>query len=443
MVVIDLFTGAGGLSEGFHEEGYKIVAQVEKEKWACETLKTRLMYHFLKRNHELELYFDFLRRSFNYKTLDQDRIMIFKKYPELKEKMHYEVLNRKFGNPVNDPEATSSSNIIKEIEVSLKYNKGTSVDLIIGGPPCQAYSLIGRSRLKEAANRDSRNYLFYYYLKIVEEFRPRAFVFENVPGILTAKNGKIFSVIQEEFDRIGYKILSGAHPQHKNNIIDFSDYGTFQRRNRVILFGFRTELNYSYPDFSRFTEHWNEEKNTRNVIGDLPFLLPGQGADLKLMEYPEQDGQELSEYQKKMRENSIGILNHKARPIQERDREIYRIAIEYSNQGIQLKYNELPENLKTHRNEQSFLDRFKVHNWNEVPHTIVAHIAKDGHYNIHPDIEQARSLTVREAARIQGFPDNYKFEGPRTAQFVQVGNAVPPIMSKVIAKAIKHLLTSR
>ncbi|AST07885.1 site-specific DNA methylase [Anoxybacillus flavithermus NBRC 109594] len=442
MIVIDLFTGAGGLSEGFHEEGYKIVAQIEKEKWACETLKTRLIYHFLNKNNDLELYFEFLRKSFNYKTLDQDRMMIFKKYPELKEKINYEILNRKFGNPANEREATSSSDIIKEIYASLKYNNATSVDLIIGGPPCQVYSVIGRSRLKEAANRDSRNYLFYYYLNIVKEFQPKAFVFENVPGILTAKDGQIFSVIQEEFDNIGYTILSGNDPEHKNNIIDFSDYGVFQRRKRVVLFGFKKELNYTYPDFSRFTEYWNEEKNTRNVIGDLPSLSPREGEDLKLIEYPLQNNSELSEYQKKMRENSMGITNHKARAVRDHDRMIYRIAIEYSNQGIQLKYNELPKDLKTHQNEESFLDRFKVHNWNEIPHTIVAHIAKDGHYNIHPDIKQARSLTVREAARIQGFPDNYKFEGPRTAQFVQVGNAVPPIMSRVIAKAVKHLLTS-
>ncbi|MBB3907323.1 DNA cytosine methyltransferase [Anoxybacteroides rupiense] len=441
MIVIDLFTGAGGLSEGFHEEGYKIVAQIEKEKWACETLKTRSIYHFLNKNNDLELYFEFLRKSFSYKNLDQDRMIIFEKYPELKEKIDYEILNRKFGNPANDREATSSSDIIREIHESLKYNTATRVDLIIGGPPCQVYSVIGRSRLKEAAIRDSRNYLFYYYLNIVKEFHPKAFVFENVPGILTAKNGRIFSVIQEEFDNIGYTILSGNDPEHKNNIIDFSDYGVFQRRKRVILFGFRKELNYHYPDFSRFAEHWDEEKSTKNAISDLFPLLPGEGEDLKLIEYP-QSGIVLSEYQKKMRENSVGIINHKARTIQERDREIYKMAIERSNRGEQLKYNELPDNLKTHQNETSFLDRFKVHNWNDIPHTIVAHIAKDGHYNIHPDIEQARSLTVREAARIQGFPDNYKFEGPRTAQFVQVGNAVPPIMSKVIAKALKHVLVS-
>lgn len=441
MIVIDLFSGAGGLSEGFYEEGFKIVAQIEKEKWACETLKTRLIYHYLLKNNDLELYFEFLRKSSNYKTLNEDRKFIFKKYPELEEKIKYVILNKKFGNPANDKEATSSSEMIKEISISLRYNDATNVDLIIGGPPCQAYSVIGRSRLKESAEKDSRNYLFYYYLSIVKEFQPKAFVFENVPGILTAKNGLIFSLIQEEFDKIGYTILSGKNKDHKKNIIDFSDYGVFQSRKRVLLFGFKKEYGFPYLDLTRFAESWKESKNTKNAIGDLPPLLPGQGEDLKLMEYSSQNYNELSEYQKKMRENSIGVLNHKARKIRKIDQEIYKLAIELSNKGLQLKYNELPNDLKTQKNEVSFLDRFKVHNWYRIPHTIVAHIAKDGHYNIHPDIEQVRSLTVREAARIQGFPDNYKFEGPRTSQYVQVGNAVPPIMSRVIAKAVKQILT--
>ena len=443
MIVIDLFTGAGGLSEGFHEEDFKIVAQIEKEKWACETLKTRMIYHFLRRNNDLDLYYELLRKSSDYRTIDQDREIVFKKYPEIRKKMELEILNRKFGNPANDPESTSSKKIVKEIYASLEYNKATNVDLIIGGPPCQAYSLIGRSRLKEAAQKDSRNFLFYYYLKIVNEFQPKAFIFENVPGILTAKNGQIFSIIQEEFDRIGYKLLSGNNSDHKDNIIDFSEYGVFQSRKRVILFGFKNHLNYTYPDFSSFAYSWIEKKNTKNAISDLPCLFPGQGEDLKLMEYPSGNDNKLSEYQRKMRENSIGVLNHKVRNINERDREIYKIAIGFAKRGLQLKYNELPNNLKTHQNEKSFLDRFKVHNWEELPHTIVAHISKDGHYNIHPDIKQARSLTVREAARIQGFPDNFKFEGPRTSQYVQVGNAVSPIMSNVIAKAIKKLITSK
>ena len=277
----------------------------------------------------------------------------------------------------------------------------------------------------------------------MKEFQPKVFVFENVPGILTAKQGEIFTKIQEEFDKIGYTILSGNNSEHKKNIIDFSEFGVFQNRKRVILIGFNKEFNYPYPDFSCFAESWKETKTTKNAISDLPPLLPGQGEDLRFIEYPLQSDNELSEYQKKMRKNSIGIFNHKARNIRELDRRIYEIAIDYSNRGMQLKYNELPEDLKTHHNENSFLDRFKVHNWNETPHTIVAHIAKDGHYNIHPDIMQLRSLTVREAARIQGFPDNYKFEGPRTAQFIQVGNAVPPIMSRVIAKSVKQLLTDK
>lgn len=439
MIVIDLFSGAGGLSEGFHEEGYKIVAQVEKEKWACETLKTRMMFHYFKDNNDLEKYHRYLKSGTNYRDLDAKREYFLKDYPELKHKMEREIINRKFGNPNNDEEATSSSEIINMIADSLILNKASAVDLIIGGPPCQAYSLIGRSRMRESVQKDSRNYLFYYYLNIVKEFKPKAFIFENVPGILTAQKGQSFQRIQEEFDRIGYKILTGKSNSHTDNIINFGDYGVIQRRKRVLLFGFKKALNYTYPDFDSNKLNWNEVLNTKNALGDLPSLQPGQGDDWMLYEY-NTSNENLSNYQKKMRENSVGFVNHKARRVHPRDREIYKIVLENLAYGKLTKYNELPSNLKTHKNQDSFLDRFKVHGWNSIPHTVVAHISKDGHYNIHPDISQVRSLTVREAARIQSFPDNYKFEGPRTAQFTQVGNAVPPIMSSVIAKAIKKLI---
>lgn len=433
MVIIDLFSGAGGLSEGFHKEGFKIVAQVEKDRWATETLKTRNIYHELKKNNDLDLYFKYLIAKRSYKYIDQDREIIFKKYDYLREKFEFEILNKKFGNPANDKEATSSKEIISLIENSLKFNNENSVSMIIGGPPCQAYSLVGRGRMGLDAEKDNRNFLFYYYLRIVKEFSPKMFVFENVPGILSAKKGKVFEEIQAQFDKIGYSILSGSDPGDIANVLNFADYGIPQSRKRVLLFGFKKELKLEYPNYSAAKLLWGHELNSMNVLSDLPFLLPGQGTDFKV----EYDVQELSEFQTLMRSDSLGVFNHQARPIQERDREIYRIAINKAKNGEKLNYPDLPIELKTHKNENVFTDRFKVHAENQIPHTVVAHISKDGHYNIHYDINQARSLTVREAARIQTFPDNFFFEGPRTAQFVQVGNAVPPLMSEIIAKTIK------
>lgn len=443
MIVVDLFSGAGGLTEGFYREGYKIIAHVEKDKWACETLKTRICYHYLKEKKDLRLYNEYLRISDDYKKTDMAREIIFKKYPELQNKLKKEVINKAFGNPEFEDGVTSIDDIIKLIEDSMEYNDVKEVDIIIGGPPCQAYSIIGRSRMKEKVLSDKRNYLFQYYKDIVSHFKPKLFVFENVPGILTAKKGLIFEQIQKEFKEIGYNLLSGVKSDPKENILDSKDFGVYESRKRMILIGYSSELNIHYPDFSKYVKRFKEDINANNAISDLPPLQPGEGKDLGLVLYPEQQALVLSKYQKLMRKHSAGVLNHCARSIQDRDRNIYRKAILKSQEGKQLYYWELDGSEKTHKNQESFLDRFKVHGSNEIPHTIVAHISKDGHYNIHPDIEQCRSLTVREAARIQSFPDNYKFEGPRTAQYTQVGNAVPPLMAEVIARTVKNEILSK
>ncbi|MCT4479099.1 DNA cytosine methyltransferase [Bacillus sp. CFBP9009] len=437
MVIIDLFSGAGGLSEGFHKEGYNIVAQVEKDSWACETLKTRTIFYELQKNNDLELYNKYVQGKKTYKNIESSRDEIFEKYDYLREKLSYEIINKKFGNPANDKEATSSRDIVQLINNSLNYHKVNSVNMIIGGPPCQAYSLVGRSRMGVNAEKDNRNFLFYYYLGIVKEYAPEMFIFENVPGILSAKKGEVFKAIQEEFDKIGYTIMSGEDSNHNKNIINFADYGVPQNRKRVLLFGFKNGRNLTYPNYSKFKVDWQHDLTTQNVISDLCKLNPGEGVDFGSLEYNLTN--DLNRFQVSMRESSQVILNHKARPIQERDRQIYKIAIDKTKKGEKLKYPDLPANLKTHKNEKSFIDRFKVHGENEIPHTVVAHISKDGHYNIHYDLQQTRSLTVREVARIQTFPDNFFFEGPRTAQYVQVGNAVPPLMSEIVAKSIKYL----
>lgn len=436
MVAIDLFSGAGGLTEGFLSEGYQFVAHVEKEYWACETLKTRIMYYYLKEKNDIDLYNKYLKSADSYTEINQNREMVYKKYPELKEILETTVLNKKFGNPEEDEEATDIKEIIKQIKKSMKLSGVKKIDVIIGGPPCQAYSIIGRSRMKDKVKDDNRNYLFYYYRDIVQSFKPKMFIFENVPGIFTAMNGKIFKEIKEKFAEIGYELKTGRNEKEEDNIKDTSKYGVYQTRKRVILFGYQKKLKYEYPDFSKYAIKFDEKMTTFNAIGDLNALQPGKGEDRKLVKY---NRKPKSQYQEYLRKDSIGILNHKARRInQERDRIIYQMAIEKASKHEQLYYRDLPENLKTHKNQKSFSDRFKVHAIDEIPHTIVAHISKDGHYNIHPDIKQCRSLTVREAARIQSFPDNYLFEGPRTEQYIQVGNAVPPILSKAIAKALKE-----
>lgn len=436
MVIIDLFSGAGGLTEGFLSEGYKFVAHIEKEYWACETLKTRIMYYYLKEKKDLEMYNKYLLSSDNYKNIDENRKIVLKKYPELEENLNKTVLNKKFGDAKKDAEATNIKEIFKLIDTSMEYLKEKKIDLIIGGPPCQAYSIIGRSRMKEKVKEDERNYLFYYYRDIVKKYKPKMFIFENVPGIFTAQDGKIFDEISQEFDKIGYKLKVGNNEKREENLQEAVNYSVYQTRKRVIIFGVRKDLNYDYPDFTKYAEKFDEEINTKNAILDLNSLKDGEGYDRKVVGYKNLPQSKYEEY---LRKDSIGILNHRARKLNSRDKKIYQLAIEKSTKNEKLYYDELPKNLKTHKNEKSFSDRFKVHGMYDVPHTIVAHISKDGHYNIHPDIKQCRALTVREAARIQSFPDNYLFEGPRTAQYVQVGNAVPPLLSKAIARALKDI----
>lgn len=440
MNVIDLFSGGGGLTEGFIREGFNIIAHVEKDKWACETLKTRLTYHFLNNNSDIALYKKYIAQIGNYKKIDENREIVFKKYPQLKKKLEYEVLNYAFGNPEEDKDATPVEEIIKKIEESMDVNSVSNIDLIIGGPPCQAYSLVGRGVMKQKAEADKRNYLFRYYKDIVNYFQPKAFVFENVPGILTAKKGKIYKAIVEEFNSIGYTLLSGFEKDCKKNIINAHDLGIPQTRNRVILFGYKKELMYNYPNIYKYKYEY-EDLTTLSAIGDLPKIQHNQGKLGEILKYPQKEN--LSKYQKYIRDERIGVLNHQSRKHNDRDLRIYKLAINKSIKGEKLKYTDIPKEDRTHKNEKSFLDRFKVHGKNEIPHTILAHLAKDGHYNIHPDIEQCRSLTVREAARIQTFTDNYVFEGPRGAQFTQVGNAVPPLMAQSIAKAVKDVLMNK
>jgi DNA (cytosine-5)-methyltransferase 1 len=201
--------------------------------------------------------------------------------------------------------------------------------------------------------------------------------------------------------------------------------------------GWRSEYDLEYPSFTPIKHNYT----VSCLLKDLPPLNPGEGID-----EPQNYLTPPPEYLKKAKirsENDI-LIQHSARIHNDRDREIYRRAINIWNcEHRRMKYDELPEELKTHKNRKSFKDRFKVIEGDrEYSHSILAHISQDGHYYIHPDINQARSLTVREAARIQSFPDNFKFEGSRKSRYHQIGNAVPPLMAEGIANSIYKMLVS-
>jgi len=399
---IDLFAGAGGISEGFVRAGYTPVAHVEMKADACNTLRTRACYYYLKQCGRLDKYYDYLNSVINRDEL----------YALVPETVIDSVIHETMSN-------SSMGSIYENIDNAIKNEGIGHIDLVIGGPPCQAYSNVGRSR--KCMDDDPRNDLYKLYCKVLENYNPEMFVFENVPGLITAGEGKYINNIQEEFQSIGYEL--------KYEIVNAKDFGVLQNRNRIILIGWKRNSSHKYPRFEK------KENNfcINDILNDLPKLHAGQSSN----QY------RYKKYNGYLRENEIrkddDILTwHVARSNIDRDRKIYRMAIQaWNDNHKRIKYSDLPDSLSTHKNKSGFLDRYKVVAA-DLPtcHTIMAHISKDGHYYIHPDIEQARSITVREAARIQSFPDDYYFEGSRTAAFIQVGNAVPPLMAKGIAEAL-------
>lgn len=405
MNYIDLFAGAGGLSEGFNSEGYEPVAHIEMNADASFTLKTRACYYYLKNHEQLDIYYNYERGRIT-------REELYAQVPQ-------DILNCVINATISDE---SIKEIFNKVDIQLQQNPewNNSVDIIIGGPPCQAYSIIGRA-VKEDMEDDPRNYLYKLYCRFLKKYRPKMFVFENVPGILTANGGKHFENIKRYLSHVGYKI--------DWKILNAKDFGVLQNRRRVIIIGWRIGENNYYPQF----EPVKHAYKLYDILNDLPIMQAGEQNNRYRKVAP---SKYLSEYS--IRNDDDILTFNVARPHIERDRNIYRLVIDSWNNGHKrLRYSDLPAELQTHKNVTDFLDRFKiVEGDTDACHTMMAHISKDGHYFIHPDKKQARSITVREAARIQSFPDNYFFEGSRTAAFTQIGNAVPPIMAKAIAREL-------
>lgn len=398
---IDLFAGCGGLMEGFEQSGfYNTIACVEWEKEPCENLKKRL------------------KEKWNYEDADK-RVLRFdiQRTKEL------------FTGWKGDNQYKDSIGLDKLIG-------DQSLDLIIGGPPCQAYSVAGRIRDENGMNDDYRNYLFEKYIEVVDRYKPKAFIFENVPGLLSAcPNGiQITELISRKFNDIGYEIITDL----KKAVIDFSEYGIPQNRKRIIILGlnkrvFGNACNEILNDFyfHALPKHKVNKKNTvKDAIGDLPGLYP-LNEDIKI------DGKKYS--------HSVTlplIDNHLPRWHSKRDIGVFRMLAEDLEKGLN-NYTSI-ETLKQLYSEltgkNSKVHKYYVLRWNEQSNTIPAHLYKDGLRHIHPDSKQARTITVREAARLQTFPDDYVFVGSQMEQYRMIGNAVPPEFSRKLALTIKELI---
>lgn len=408
---IDLFAGAGGLSEGFIQAGFNPIAHVEMNESAARTLETRAAFLYLKKTNKMRLYYRYERGEIT-------REELFEKIPSEVTKT---VINKEMSNK-------TLKSIFERVDEIIEEDGIEQIDLIIGGPPCQAYSLVGRaqsSHMNIPMEEDPRNELYKMYTRFLNRYKPKMFVFENVAGLKTANGGDTFRNLQAQLKRVGYEI-EWKEQNAKN-------FGTLQNRRRIIIIGWRKGTNHFYPEFPII----NSNALVNDLLCDLPPVQRGHEERVYL------PFNQASTY---VRRNNIRTRNdvlthHVVRPNNPRDVEIYRLAIQAWNNGERLKYTDLPADLITHSNKTSFLDRFKVVEGNQhYCHTVLAHLSKDGHYFIHPDINQCRSISVREAARLQTFPDNYYFEGNRGEKFKQIGNAVPPMMAKVIAEELKKQL---
>jgi DNA (cytosine-5)-methyltransferase 1 len=369
--------------------------------------------HWLVENNREEVYYDYLNRKIS-------RGDFYEKVPG---NMLSSVINKEIGE-----------NTIKEIFKTIDENaENRDINLIIGGPPCQAYSLIGRSSDSNKMKNDSRNYLYKYYAMFLKKYKPEYFVFENVMGLLSAKDGEgnlYFDMMKKSFREAGYEV--------EYKILCASDYGVLQKRKRIILVGKKGEATGFYPE----PDTLSPGVLVNEIFSDLPALSSGEGSD-KPCEVRSYTGQWL--YQSKIKDDDYPITLHRARPHTRTDLEIYRRVVRAWNNGHKrLDYNSLPKKLKTRKNLTAFTDRYKVVEGDlDCCHTILAHIAKDGHYYIHPDLDQNRSITPREAARLQSFPDDYFFEAEkeyssRDAVFRQIGNAVPVIMAEKTARKLRE-----
>jgi DNA (cytosine-5)-methyltransferase 1 len=500
--VIDLFAGPGGLGEGFSAfspvddaPAFRIGLSIEKDPTARQTLRLRSFFRQFSPGEAPEAYYRFLRKEIQEEEL-------YRAHPHEAAKSDREAWRAELG--VED-----SAEVDQRVQKAIA---GSDAWVLIGGPPCQAYSLVGRARRAGDENfeRDHRHHLYREYLRILARHQPDVFVMENVKGILSATlDGnytfqRILSDLQRPEDpdqpsrkRASYRLYAvacersadGSQPEPSDFLVRCENYAIPQARHRVIVLGIREgggsnpgilkrsrslpTIGQAIGDLPRLRSQLSDTVNDlpawRNVIARCAELVKAERPDhaihdclaaaLEGARGVTDLGAEFVEWSRRPRyrpewfydKRIGGACNHSGRRHLGSDIQRYFFAAAFAAAGNgNARSPRLvdfpPQLLPDHANviegieQGKFSDRFRVQVKDRPSTTITSHIAKDGHYYIHYDPSQARSLTVREAARLQTFPDNYFFCGPRTSQYQQVGNAVPPLLAHQIAAIVHSLL---
>jgi len=506
--VIDLFAGPGGLGEGFSSlpsssggKEFSLKVSIEKDPIAYLTLSLRALYRSFPKDKVPDCYFQYVRGEITRSELFE--------HPDIPK------FNRDASSEAKLAELGTIDPDIVDGWIAKALGKAADW-VLIGGPPCQAYSLAGRSRRTrenlDEFEKDVKHFLYREYLRIIRRFRPSIFVMENVKGILSSQHSgsrifeRILSDLKDPSGNLSYEIRSFVVPGGpdklvpRDYVIESERFGVPQSRHRVILFGIRSDVAKRSVALARtpkrFTIFPTEEPvSVQQVLNDLPRLRSrlSQETDSPnawqkaIAETSKQFAHWKSPARKRV-EDAIthiskaavslessggrfiseqggecliprdlkswylnrklkGVLQHESRSHMRSDLHRYLFAATYAKEFKSSPKLALfpPKLLPNHDNVNEdyvpFADRFRVQMAHLPSSTVVAHISKDGHYFIHPDPAQCRSLTVREAARLQTFPDDYFFEGNRTEQYTQVGNAVPPWLARKIAAVVLDLLT--
>lgn len=533
--VVDLFAGPGGLGEGFSsfksDSGstfpFKVVLSVEENEDAHQTLLLRSFYRQFAPDEVPEIYYEVLSGIVSVDDLPQQ--IALDEPADVRTKWSLsksEARKATIGSPKWDPHIATW--------INEALGKSSDKWILVGGPPCQAYSVVGRARNQAikgySFEDDARRDLYRHYLRVIAQYWPAVFVMENVKGLLSSKlqgdllirkilsdlhNPAAALRLETKDDRHCYQIYSVVtettasadlfdHRFHTEYVVRCEDYGIPQERHRIILLGVRDDIRKIPVPMET-----QEQMPIKRVITGLPRLRSGLSRSRQNGKYVKlEDSKQL--WLKTLRkgigtephrsswirdatqvagedvvdqmvsvvanlkaptsdrggnfvacdpdldredplfdwfidEKLEGVCNHETRTHLDKDLLRYLYAACFAEvKGVSPKLPEFPPDLQPqHKNRESgiFVDRFRVQRWDYPSTTVTSHISKDGHYYIHPDPTQCRSLTVREAARLQTFPDNYFFVGGRTAQYTQVGNAVPPLLARQIAEITWELLS--